>query len=136
VNVSLVTVRIVFIVTRPVQVGGHRPRAAWPNNRNTDGRGDAAMLFADVATWAAIGLAASMAAMMWPARRGLGGIPMTLTVGIGGSIVVGLLAWWFHVVPDPKSARAYMVAAVGATLCLFAMHILIERHARVRARSA
>jgi hypothetical protein len=94
------------------------------------------MLFADVATWAAIGLGASLAAMMWPARRGMGGIPMTLTVGIGGSVAVGLVAWWFHVVSNPESARAYMVVAAGATACLFAMHILVERHARTRARPA
>jgi len=92
------------------------------------------MVFSDVATWAALGLAASLAGMMWPTRQGWGGVPLTLAVGIGGSVVVGLLAWSFHVVPDPESARAYMTAAIGGMASLFAMHVLVERNARVRAR--
>ncbi len=92
------------------------------------------MLLSDIVPWMAIGVGASLAAMMWPAHRHRGGIVMSLAVGIGGALLVALVACVSHIVRDPASARGYIAAATGATVALFSMHMVVERRVRVRAR--
>ncbi len=73
--------------------------------------------------WIAIGVAASLAGMMWPFQRGALGILVNLFVGILGAVLGALssflvLPWATH---RETPARLFF-AALGALACLAIVH--------------
>ena len=65
--------------------------------------------------WIAIGAAASLAAMIWPFRRGAIGVFINFAAGIGGAIVVALLS--YLIVPTSHARHTterLFFAAVGS----------------------
>lgn len=87
--------------------------------------------------WIAIGAAASLAAMIWPFRRGAMGVFINFAAGIGGAIGVALLS--YLVVPTSharNTTERLFYAAVGSIAALCAVHAAWSRHARVRHRGA
>ena len=84
--------------------------------------------------WIGIGLAASIAAMIWPMRRGVAGIAINATIGIGGALSLGLLGHFLHLYGRLASAQSFFFAAVGAILALTISHISwwrgLSRHPR------
>ena len=90
-----------------------------------------------VLAWAAIGLAASLAGMIWPFRRGLLGVFVNVAVGIGGAIATALLS--YAVLPsarDPESPARLLFAALGALSALGLVHAVWLRRARTAHRLA
>jgi hypothetical protein len=86
--------------------------------------------------WIAIGAAASLAAMIWPFRRGVVGVVVNLCAGIGGAVAVALLS--YLVVPlshGTGSGTRLLFAALGAIGALLLAHAAWTRVApRLRAR--
>lgn len=77
----------------------------------------------DFFAWIAIGLGASLAAMIWPAPRGVKGVALNMGAGILGAIVFGLIG---HAVLSSQDASAsYLFAAVGALLALALAHMVL-----------
>lgn len=76
----------------------------------------------DFYAWIAIGLGASLAAMIWPAPRGPKGVALNIVAGIVGAIVLGAIG---HALLSSRDASAsYLFAAVGALLALALAHML------------
>ena len=73
--------------------------------------------------WVGIGLAASIAAMIWPMRRGVVGIAINAAIGIGGALSLGLLGHFLHLYGRLASAQSFFFAALGAILALTISHI-------------
>ncbi len=76
-----------------------------------------------VYSWVAIGVAASLAGMIWPFQRGALGIVVNLFVGALGAVLGGLtsyliLPWESH---RETPARLF-IAALGALAFLFIVH--------------
>jgi uncharacterized membrane protein YeaQ/YmgE (transglycosylase-associated protein family) len=73
--------------------------------------------------WIAIGLGASLAAMIWPAPRGAKGVALNVGAGILGAVVFG---WIGHAILSARDRSAsYLFAAVGALLALAMAHMII-----------
>jgi hypothetical protein len=88
--------------------------------------------------WIAIGIGASLAAMIWPFRRGALGIAVNLVAGMGGAVGAGMLSYailpWARHQDTP--VRLFF-AALGALGALVAVHVAYRRHiapAAARAR--
>jgi uncharacterized membrane protein YeaQ/YmgE (transglycosylase-associated protein family) len=94
------------------------------------------MILADsVFGWIAIGVAASLAGMIWPFQRGAVGVVLNFVIGVGGSVAAALLS--FLVLPGAHDAPARLAfAAVGALAALGAAHALWTRRANARRREA
>jgi len=74
--------------------------------------------------WAAIGMAASLAGMIWPFRRGAVGVVANLLVGEIGALVAGLICYVY--LPWARQEHAYaslFFAALGAIAALGIAHI-------------
>ena len=81
--------------------------------------------------WIAIGAAASLAAMIWPFRRGALGVALNLLTGIGGAIGMALVS--YLVWPSPHTAPARLLfAAIGAIGALWLVHAAWSKYARGR----
>ena len=81
--------------------------------------------------WVAIGAAASLAAMIWPFRRGTIGVVGNLVAGIAGAIVVALLSYLVTPSPRPEDGpEGLFFAALGAIASLCLVHAAWSRHAR------
>jgi uncharacterized membrane protein YeaQ/YmgE (transglycosylase-associated protein family) len=81
--------------------------------------------------WVGIGAAASLAAMIWPFRRGAIGVVGNLVAGIVGAVAVALLS--YLVTPSPSTADGpvrLFFAALGAIASLCLVHAAWSRHAR------
>jgi uncharacterized membrane protein YeaQ/YmgE (transglycosylase-associated protein family) len=78
--------------------------------------------------WIVIGVAASLAGMVWPFRRGALGIAANIASGVVGAIAGGLVSYWL--LPWSRqgntSARLFF-AALGALTCLVALHVAYRR---------
>jgi uncharacterized membrane protein YeaQ/YmgE (transglycosylase-associated protein family) len=91
--------------------------------------------------WIAVGAAASLAAMIWPFRRGAFGIVVNLCAGIAGAVLLPLLS--YLIVPISRAAgpgTRLFFAALGAVGALGVAHaawtfVAPRRQARVH-RSA
>jgi uncharacterized membrane protein YeaQ/YmgE (transglycosylase-associated protein family) len=73
--------------------------------------------------WVGIGLAASIAAMVWPMRRGVLGVVINGVVGVAGAVSLGLLGHFLHLYGRYTSAQSFFFAAVGAILALTIAHV-------------
>ncbi len=86
--------------------------------------------------WIAIGLAASLAGMIWPFRRGAIGVVANVLAAVVGAVCVPLAS--YLVLPltngaDRHEAPARLVlSAVGALFGLAVAHIAWMRHAADR----
>jgi hypothetical protein len=86
------------------------------------------MGFDTVLGWAAIGLAASLAAMIWTFRRGALGVAINALVAVTGAILVPLVS--FLVLPHSGGADRHeapgrlLLAAVGALVALGIAHVV------------
>jgi hypothetical protein len=84
------------------------------------------MGFDAVLGWAAIGLAASLAAMVWTFRRGAIGVAINALVAVTGAILVPLVS--FLILPHTTGADRHeapgrlLLAAVGALVALGIAH--------------
>jgi hypothetical protein len=99
--------------------------------------------------WFAIGVAASLAGMIWAFRRGVLGIMANLAAGIGGALVGGIVG---HVVaprtrtiisgpaipglPAPAGPPQLFFAGLGAILALVAVHWAWSEMTRRRRQAA
>ena len=84
-------------------------------------------------SWAAIGVAASLGAMIWAFRRGVLGVIANFAAGIGGALVGGALAQASapHAllrgpaipgIPAPAGPPPLFFAGVGAVAALIVLH--------------
>jgi uncharacterized membrane protein YeaQ/YmgE (transglycosylase-associated protein family) len=88
-------------------------------------RGTAMFWFDSVLGWMAIGAAASLGGMIWPFRRGVGGVLANLFVGIGGAVAFGLLSIPVYPPDRPHAMMARLgIAAVGSLLSLWIVHVI------------
>jgi hypothetical protein len=84
------------------------------------------MGFDTVLGWAAIGLAASLAAMVWTFRRGALGVAINAFVAVTGAILVPLVS--LLILPHASAGNRYeapgrlVLAAVGALVALGIAH--------------
>jgi hypothetical protein len=78
-----------------------------------------------VLAWIGIGLAASLAAMIWPMRRGVVGIALNMGSGIAGAVLFALLGRAIGAYPSLAANGSYAFAAVGALFALALVHLLI-----------
>jgi uncharacterized membrane protein YeaQ/YmgE (transglycosylase-associated protein family) len=90
----------------------------------------------NVIAWMAIGVAASLAGMIWPFRRGVIGVIVNVVVGAAGAALVGLLS--YAVLPGRQhdSPARLSFAALGAIASLGLMHAVWLRRALRRRRAA
>jgi len=84
--------------------------------------------------WVVIGVAASLAGMVWPFRRGAAGVAVNMVAGAAGAIAAGLLSYLVlpSARPDSEPARLFF-AALGALAALGLAHAAWTR--RVHASS-
>jgi uncharacterized membrane protein YeaQ/YmgE (transglycosylase-associated protein family) len=78
--------------------------------------------------WLAIGAAASLAGMIWPFLRGGAGVALKLLLGMGGSILGGLISR--AILPRETQGVQLVFAALGALLVLGLSQVWWVRHAR------
>jgi uncharacterized membrane protein YeaQ/YmgE (transglycosylase-associated protein family) len=81
--------------------------------------------------WVAIGMAASLAGMIWPFRRGAIGVIANLLVGETGALVAGLVC--YTLLPRDGQEHAYaslLYAAIGAFAALGIAHVVHAGRAR------
>jgi uncharacterized membrane protein YeaQ/YmgE (transglycosylase-associated protein family) len=78
----------------------------------------------------AIGVAASLAAMIWPFRRGASGIALNIVTGVLGATGAALIS--YAVAPSPAMPEHLFFAAVGAIAALGMVHALWARRAHER----
>jgi uncharacterized membrane protein YeaQ/YmgE (transglycosylase-associated protein family) len=86
-----------------------------------------------VLAWVAIGVAASLASMIWPFRRGIVGVVVNLAVGVMGAVFVALLS--YLVLPhssDPLTTARLLFAAIGAIAALGIAHAVVLRQVERR----
>jgi uncharacterized membrane protein YeaQ/YmgE (transglycosylase-associated protein family) len=78
--------------------------------------------------WAAIGAAASLAALMWPFLRGGTGVLIKLVLGPLGAVGAALTS---HVaIPHEPPIERLIFAAIGAIASLVALQVVWQRYAR------
>jgi|SRR5258708_4553876 uncharacterized membrane protein YeaQ/YmgE (transglycosylase-associated protein family) len=88
--------------------------------------------------WVAIGMAASLAGMIWPFRRGAIGVVANLLVGETGALVAGLICYVLLSEGGQEHAYASLLfAALGALAALGIAHVAhagwerrVSRHAQ------
>jgi uncharacterized membrane protein YeaQ/YmgE (transglycosylase-associated protein family) len=81
--------------------------------------------------WMAIGVAASLAAMMWPFRRGYLGVIVNLVVGPLGAVALGFLSLLFWPAGRPHQGPVHLFfAAAGALAGLGLMHVIWSHNRR------
>lgn len=86
------------------------------------------MGFDAVLGWAAIGLAASLAGMVWTFRRGALGVAINAVVAMAGAVLVPLIS--FLVLPPTNGADRHeapgrlLLAALGALVALAIAHAI------------
>ncbi len=84
--------------------------------------------------WFAIGLAASLGAMIWAFRRGVLGVVLNFVVGIGGALLGGAIAHAAHPehvlrgpaipgIPAPAGPLNLFFAAGTAIVALLILHV-------------
>jgi hypothetical protein len=80
--------------------------------------------------WLAIGLGASLAAMILPFQRGAGGVAMNMISGVGGALLAPLLT--YRVIParEPDTPLRLAFAAFGALAALGLVHFGYSLFAR------
>lgn len=83
--------------------------------------------------WIVIGVAASLAGMIWPFRRGAIGVIANVVAGAAGAVLAGfasyaVLPWARH---EDTPARLFF-AALGAIAALGLVHAAYARHAHAR----
>jgi uncharacterized membrane protein YeaQ/YmgE (transglycosylase-associated protein family) len=82
--------------------------------------------------WVAIGLAASLAAMILPFRRGAGGIAANLIAGaVGGPLGAMVLG---AILPRARPGMQLGFAAIGALVALAIVHVGWQAFASAHAR--
>lgn len=93
------------------------------------------MTFDEVLSWVAIGLAASLAGMIWPFRRGTAGVIANMAVGVLGAIGAALAS--LLVTPSNGSTPARLFfAALGALAALGIAHAAWARHVQTMRKRA
>ncbi len=81
--------------------------------------------------WIAIGVAASLAGMLWPFQRGTLGVLANFALGVGGAIAAALLS--FLLLPgDHHTPGRLASAAVGALVALGIAHAVWQRYTHQR----
>ena len=80
--------------------------------------------------WLAIGLAASLAGMIFPFRRGAAGVVLNSLVGMAGALVAVLVSYWVIDGARPDAPVRLAFAAVGAWVGLGLTHALWVSRAR------
>jgi hypothetical protein len=85
--------------------------------------------FDDVLGWIAIGVAASLAGMIWPFRRGTVGVLLNVGVAVFGAVAVALASYAF-LPPVHEGPLRLLCAAVGAIGALLLAHALWNRRVR------
>jgi uncharacterized membrane protein YeaQ/YmgE (transglycosylase-associated protein family) len=72
--------------------------------------------------WVAIGIAASLAAMIWPFRRGAAGVVWNVFLGVSGSLVGAIGSYLVTAKAGPDAPERLCFAAVGAIAALVLAH--------------
>jgi hypothetical protein len=99
--------------------------------------------------WLAIGVAASLASMIWAFRRGVLGVLANLVAGIAGSIAGGIVGQLVAPrtrtiisgpaipgLPAPAGPPQLFFAALGSILALIAIHLAWSGMTRRRRQAA
>jgi uncharacterized membrane protein YeaQ/YmgE (transglycosylase-associated protein family) len=81
--------------------------------------------------WVAIGMAASLAGMIWPFRRGAIGVVANFLVGESGALVAGLICYVLLSRGGQEHAYASLLySAIGAFAALGIAHVAHAEWAR------
>ncbi|MGH7293822.1 MAG: hypothetical protein ACRELB_02760 [Polyangiaceae bacterium] len=72
--------------------------------------------------WIALGLAASIAALIWPFRRGAAGVVWNVFLGVSGSLVGVAGSYLVTETAGPEAPERLCFAAVGAIAALVLAH--------------
>jgi uncharacterized membrane protein YeaQ/YmgE (transglycosylase-associated protein family) len=82
------------------------------------------MIETSIFGWMAIGVAASLAAMIWPFRRGFLGVFVNLVVGPVGAVTLAFLSLLFWPAGSPHQGPVHLFfAAAGALAALGLVHL-------------
>jgi uncharacterized membrane protein YeaQ/YmgE (transglycosylase-associated protein family) len=82
--------------------------------------------------WLAIGIAASLAGMIFPFRRGTVGIAMNVMSGAAGALIAPLLSYFVIPAQQPDTPLRLAFAAFGAFAGLGVAHFGYSRFTRRR----
>jgi uncharacterized membrane protein YeaQ/YmgE (transglycosylase-associated protein family) len=77
--------------------------------------------------WVCIGLAAALAACIWPFRRGVLGVALNVVCSIVGAVVAPLLGIATGFSNSPRDPRALLLAVLGALTLLAIVHLAWHR---------
>ena len=81
-------------------------------------------------SWIAIGLGASIAAWMWPFRRGVSGLVINALAAVAGAVALGLLGRLLGFDAPGVGTRSLIFSALGAVGALVLVHLVWARFAQ------
>lgn len=78
-------------------------------------------------SWSAMGLGVSIAAWIWPFRRGVAGLALNAVVAVAGAVALGLLARCLGIHTRDVAVKSLVFSAVGAIGALAVAHVVWAR---------